>query len=336
MKKMKKIMVTFVSAFVFMLMSSLMVFAAVETEAGATVTVTFAFTDAAGVRGTIHLSNPGMFASTEPEISVSTGSPVTFNPGNGKFAFSLAEPTSGTISLKYKVSDSAQPGDSCDITISDLKKPLPDFSADTDHDPSSMTEEVVIPKSVQPTPTPDPGDDDDDDDDDDPTPTAAPTPKPTVAPTPVPTSPVTSTMPAKEVDYTKLKEAIDSANKLVDSDEVSKLWNKLFTAVSNGTLLLASDNQAAVDEAATEILGLIDQIKAYLEAANTTQEVVKEVEVEPEGDYCNIAMHKVWPILFFVSLVVNVLLGVCVVASKKKVARDNTPLVDYQISDDDE
>ena len=61
------------------------------------------------------------------------------------------------------------------------------------------------------------------------------------------------------------------------------------------------------------------------------------MEVEPEGDYCNIKIHKIWPILFFVSLGVNVLMGsviVALVTRKKKNRKDNTPLVDYDIDDD--
>ena len=63
-----------------------------------------------------------------------------------------------------------------------------------------------------------------------------------------------------------------------------------------------------------------------------------EVEVPPKGEYCNIPMHKVWPVLFFVSLAVNVALIVLIIvyiSKKKKNQKDNTPLVDYDIADDE-
>ena len=54
--------------------------------------------------------------------------------------------------------------------------------------------------------------------------------------------------------------------------------------------------------------------------------------------FCNISIHKVWPILFFISLAANVVLVVVLVkknGTKKKNQVDNTPLVDYDISDDE-
>jgi hypothetical protein len=60
------------------------------------------------------------------------------------------------------------------------------------------------------------------------------------------------------------------------------------------------------------------------------------VEVEPSGDYCNISMHYVWPILFFISLALNlVFAGVAVyLFRRKKKESDDTPLVDYDIGED--
>ena len=62
-----------------------------------------------------------------------------------------------------------------------------------------------------------------------------------------------------------------------------------------------------------------------------------EVEVLPEGEFCNIPMHKLWQILFFISLILNVVLVVVIVvivSKKKNNAKDKTPLVDYDIGDD--
>ena len=84
--------------------------------------------------------------------------------------------------------------------------------------------------------------------------------------------------------------------------------------------MLGSDDQAQVDAAAKQINDLIEQLAGG------------------NGKFCNISIHKVWPILFFISLAANVVLVVVLVkknGTKKKNQVDNTPLVDYDISDDE-
>ena len=123
---------------------------------------------------------------------------------------------------------------------------------------------------------------------------------------------------------------MDSAEALDESDKLGTLWNKLLGALTNASSLLASDDQAAVDAAAKEIEDIIAQIKELL--LNDKQDVVKE----PTGKYCNVAMHKVWPILFFISLAGNIVLVVLLVGKKKKENQiDDTPIVNYEIGEDD-
>jgi hypothetical protein len=66
--------------------------------------------------------------------------------------------------------------------------------------------------------------------------------------------------------------------------------------------------------------------------------VIQEVEVEvlPTGDYCNIPMHRTWPIVAIVSVVLNVALIVVLiyVLAKKRNTYDDTPLISYDIDDD--
>ena len=48
-------------------------------------------------------------------------------------------------------------------------------------------------------------------------------------------------------------------------------------------------------------------------------------------------MHRIWPILFFISLALNVVFIVVIVVAvirRKKNAKDDTPLVNYDIGDD--
>lgn len=136
-----------------------------------------------------------------------------------------------------------------------------------------------------------------------------------------------------KVDYSKLEAALEDADALIGSDELAKLWKQLFDAVNNGTLLLDSNDQEAVDAAADEINALIEELKALLGEAEDLAEDLEDVSAEPTGKYCDIPMHKVWPILFFISLILNVVLVVVIVRKKSK--KDDTPLVDYDISDDD-
>lgn len=122
-----------------------------------------------------------------------------------------------------------------------------------------------------------------------------------------------------KVDYSKLQEAIAKAKDLGKDNETNSLWLALLDALTNGNLMLGSDDQAQVDAAAKQINDLIDQLQGG-------------------GKFCSIAIHKVWPILFFISLAANVVLVVVLVnknGTKKKNQVDNTPLVDYDISDDE-
>lgn len=140
----------------------------------------------------------------------------------------------------------------------------------------------------------------------------------------------------KKVDYSKLKEAIANAQELLNSDLVN-LQNQFQGAVDNANRTLSSGNQAEIDQATADLNAAIDALKKYLES--NVSEIIKEVpvEVEPDGPFCNISIHKVWPILFFVSLFINIVFIVLLVLwllRRKKNKEDDTPLVDYQIYDD--
>ncbi len=135
----------------------------------------------------------------------------------------------------------------------------------------------------------------------------------------------------KEMDYTLLEEAIAAAKKLGDSEELGSLWMKLADALKDGVGLLTSNDQQAVNDGAALINSIISQLNEELEK-------LREANAVYEGDYCNISIHHVWPILFFVSLGVNVILAiVAIMLGKRRMGnkKDNTPLVDYQISDDE-
>lgn len=141
------------------------------------------------------------------------------------------------------------------------------------------------------------------------------------------------------MDYTKLQRALADAAEFTQSEEIAALWQQQTDAVSAGEALLTSGDQAAVDAAAAAIQEMLARNQAALEELQTPKVVEVEVPVEvlPEDDYCNISMHRFWPVLFFASLAVNLVLVILIVSytiKKKKYQNDDTPLVDYDIGDD--
>lgn len=142
-----------------------------------------------------------------------------------------------------------------------------------------------------------------------------------------------------KVDRSALEEALDDADDFAAADEKNAVWFQLLDAINAGKKLLGSNDQEAIDAATAQINEILVQVKTAVEEMNTPKIVTQEVmvEVPPVDDYCNIPMHRAWPVLFFCSLAVNVALGgliVVYVYRKKKNQQDDTPLVDYDISDD--
>ncbi len=142
-----------------------------------------------------------------------------------------------------------------------------------------------------------------------------------------------------KMNYSALEDALAATEDFSVSGEMNELWFQLVTATNEGKDLLRSGDQDAVDAATAEILSLLEQIQAGLAAQEAPGVITQEVQVEvpPTDDYCNIASHRLWMVLFFVSLAVNVVL-IAVMAlyihQKKKNRQDTTPLVDYDIYDD--
>lgn len=140
------------------------------------------------------------------------------------------------------------------------------------------------------------------------------------------------------VDHSKLRAAIDQVAEHSQSPVLSSLWYQMIDVLDQAEQLLDSTDQAAVDAGVARLESLIDQIAkaaAASEPGTVTEQV--PVEVEPTDDYCNIGIHKLWPILFFVSLALNVGFAAVIIIyliRRKKNRQDDTPLVDYDIDDD--
>lgn len=136
-----------------------------------------------------------------------------------------------------------------------------------------------------------------------------------------------------------LENALAQVDALAKSDSTTALWAQLVTTAVEARELLSSGDQVAVDEVTTRLVTLLEQVQAEIDRLGTPNVVTQEVKVEvpPTSKFCNIPMHRVWPVLFAVSFALNAALIAVIVYyiySKKKNQQDNTPLVDYDIFDD--
>ena len=142
-----------------------------------------------------------------------------------------------------------------------------------------------------------------------------------------------------KVDHTDLLRAVEAAKALGDIPAHGALWEKLHDALARSEAVLAGRDQADVDALVKELNGLIEDIQKDSETlGGDVVEVVREVEKLPDGDYCNIHMHKVWPVLFFITLAVCLILVALIVwflIKRKNNQKDDTPIVDYDIGDDE-
>ena len=168
-----------------------------------------------------------------------------------------------------------------------------------------------------------------------------------------------------KLDRAALIDAMNKADALFNKNADSKLWKDLHDAVVNGGNLLTSRTQADIDAGVTALLNAIKAVEALLNKAPETvikevevtkivtetvevekvvteivekevpKEVIKEVPVEVPVEKTN----AVWLVLFIISLIINLGLAVLVVLyfiKKKNNQKDNTPLVDYNIEEDDD
>ena len=163
-----------------------------------------------------------------------------------------------------------------------------------------------------------------------------------------------------KIDRTALIDAMNKADALFNKNADTKLWKALADATANGANLMNSRTQADIDAGVTALLNAIKAVEELLAKGPETiekivevekivekpvevikevekvveKEVIKEVLVEVPAEGSNL----VWIILLVISIVINVGLAVLVVLyfiKKKNNQKDNTPLVDYNIEEDD-
>ena len=142
-----------------------------------------------------------------------------------------------------------------------------------------------------------------------------------------------------KMDYQKLLEAIKAIDDYIKDNKFLNLWEESQGLLRDADNALSSRNQQTVDTYTQKLIDLLAQLKKAINdtAGADTVVVEKPIPVEPTDDYCNIKFHIVWIILFFVSFAVNIALGALIFMyfnAKRKKATDDTPLVDYDITDD--
>lgn len=140
------------------------------------------------------------------------------------------------------------------------------------------------------------------------------------------------------MDYSNLEKALNAVySKIEENPELHDIWAKLDDALEKSRPMMVNGDQGAVDKAAAEINALLDELDYYSPVGEGSV-VIKEVEVEvpPSDDFCNIAGHRVWPILFTFSFVLNIaIVGMMgYILMKKRRRGDDIPLVNYDIDDD--
>ena len=139
-----------------------------------------------------------------------------------------------------------------------------------------------------------------------------------------------------KMDYSQLQEALDAVESFTDGDPLMK---ELLKAVSKGMEQLSGTDQAEVDAAAVRINEALDAMQSSIDEMSRPQFITQEVEVEvpPNEDFCNVSGHQTWKVVMILSTAVNVLLLAMIlgyISMKRKKHKDDTPLVDYDISDD--
>ena len=141
----------------------------------------------------------------------------------------------------------------------------------------------------------------------------------------------------EKIDLAKLKAAIAATEELLKDNDFAGKWDPMITALEAARENLESGDQAAVDAAEKALTEALDGVKTAL-AEMKGEEKIVEVEKEPSYAFCNIRFHKVLLVLFIISAVINVAFIVLLVLwllRRKQNTKDSTPLVNYQIGDDD-
>ncbi len=142
-----------------------------------------------------------------------------------------------------------------------------------------------------------------------------------------------------KIDGTQLQKLIDSVNSFLSEDTLAQARNALDKALADAAAALKSGKQDEINVAYNNLAAALEAYKNALDELSKTEivEVEKPVEVDPDGPFCNIWLHKLWLVLLIISLCANVVFIVLTVRyfiRRKKQLTDDMPLVDYNINED--
>ncbi len=313
---------------------------------GATATVSFYFENIAGIDGTFTFSNAGIMAGG---ASYSNTQTMMGSVQNDTAFFYGSALTSITINVSVPISAGAQPGDTCTVTFTYETSDLDgNMSAWNTVSKTIAVEAATVQPTTPPTPTEPPvkidytelnkqidaatalieseytadswatladalaaaqeaqGSKDQDTVD-----AAAKALADAIA-------------ALVKLDYTALQNAIDSVESFLSSDVLEGKLNALMNALSDAKALLGTaKDQDSIDAAAKALSAALADLEEYLEGLTATEPVESEPTeptepAEPDGDYCNIKIHYVWPVLFFISLAVNIAFAVLTILYFRK------------------
>ena len=143
----------------------------------------------------------------------------------------------------------------------------------------------------------------------------------------------------KSMDYSALIAAMDKASDMNQHENLPQIWDRFVKALQNARAQRTSGDQAAVDTATEELLSSKTELMNALEELGMVVEVEKLVKVptEPDHPYCNNISHTVFLIVMIASLVLNAVLAALIALyfiKRHRNKRDNTPLVEYDIDED--
>ncbi len=105
----------------------------------------------------------------------------------------------------------------------------------------------------------------------------------------------------EKVDYTKLEEAIAAADALLKDNYTDEKLEVFFNALNTAKATLSSQEQTDIDAAAEALQGAVDALKEVLEDPKG----LTPINPLPDYDYCNIRLHKIYQIVMWISILLN-------------------------------
>lgn len=131
----------------------------------------------------------------------------------------------------------------------------------------------------------------------------------------------------EEINRSQLQDAINQANSMIKNEDMA-LWQDLISEINQYEHLLTSTDQQEIDDATKVLLNSLKEINEKMSLNDNS------IVIQHGDKYCNLILHNVWPILFFVSIGANLLIGFMLVKNTKRRFNDDIPVVDYDINDD--